>query len=57
VDYLQYWSTLSIWLKVDRKLTEGTFLTNRDIIKGLRRNIYSLRDQSETNNFFKGLKY
>jgi hypothetical protein len=37
-----------------KHLTEGTNLTNSHINKGLKRNFFSLRDQYETKNIFKG---
>jgi hypothetical protein len=39
-----------------KNLTERTIMTNRCIFKGLNRNFFSLRDQYETQNIFKGLK-
>jgi hypothetical protein len=39
-----------------KKLTERINLTNSDIIKGPKRNFFSLRDQYETKNVFKGPK-
>jgi hypothetical protein len=37
-----------------KHLTEGTNLTNSHINKGLKWNFFSLRDQYETKNIFKG---
>jgi hypothetical protein len=39
-----------------KNLTERTIMTNRCIFKGLNRIFFSLRDQYETQNIFKGLK-
>jgi hypothetical protein len=36
------------------KLTERTNVANGDIFKGLNRNFFSLRDQCEIKNIFKG---
>jgi hypothetical protein len=37
-----------------KKLTERTIMTNGCIFKGFKWNFFSLRDQYETKNIFKG---